>query len=195
MHELEQHAVGIAMHDALDRTVRVIADRIGLALARSQAPPRPARIAARSDRWDRPGRSAPPCPASATPQRAATCSSRRAPAGSARPPARRPDRAKFSVCRVMAKHPRLREDLSPCGVARQSVREADGAHHLAPARDLALEIGVGLGEVLHIGSKPFCASFSCKSGSFISALISALSLATTASGVLAGAKKPTHEPE
>ena len=35
MHELEQHAVGIAMHDAFDRTVRVVADRIGrLARAR-----------------------------------------------------------------------------------------------------------------------------------------------------------------
>ena len=33
MNELEQHAVGIAMHDACDRRMRVIADRIG-ALAR-----------------------------------------------------------------------------------------------------------------------------------------------------------------
>ena len=29
VHELEQYAVGIAMHDAFDRTVRVVADRIG----------------------------------------------------------------------------------------------------------------------------------------------------------------------
>ena len=30
MNELEQHAIGIAMHDAGDRRMRVIADRIGV---------------------------------------------------------------------------------------------------------------------------------------------------------------------
>ena len=34
MHRLEQHAVGIAMHDALDRGVRDIADRVGSLLRR-----------------------------------------------------------------------------------------------------------------------------------------------------------------
>ena len=29
MHELEQHAVGIAMHDPFDRAVGIVADRIG----------------------------------------------------------------------------------------------------------------------------------------------------------------------
>ena len=29
MRQLEQHAIGIAVHDALDRTVGVISDRVG----------------------------------------------------------------------------------------------------------------------------------------------------------------------
>ncbi len=32
MDRLEQHAVGIAVHDALDRTMRVVADRVGVLL-------------------------------------------------------------------------------------------------------------------------------------------------------------------
>ena len=32
MHRLEQHAVGIAVHDALDRAVGIVADRIGALL-------------------------------------------------------------------------------------------------------------------------------------------------------------------
>ena len=71
VHQLEQHAVGIAMHDARDRRMRVIADRIG-ALVRP-APPVPRRserTAARSDRRDRRGRSARPSPASPPPHSA-----------------------------------------------------------------------------------------------------------------------------
>jgi hypothetical protein len=48
---------------------------------------------------------------------------------------------------------------------------------------------------LIITSNPIALSFWCASCSRMIALISALSLATTASGVFAGAKKPTHEPE
>jgi hypothetical protein len=32
VHQLQQHAVGIAVHDAFDRAVRVVADRIGALL-------------------------------------------------------------------------------------------------------------------------------------------------------------------
>ena len=62
--ELQQHAVGIAVDDAFDRAVRVVADRIGALLRRgARARARRARTGARSGRADRRGRSARPWPA------------------------------------------------------------------------------------------------------------------------------------
>src|SRR5437879_5677997 len=36
MYELQQHAIGIAVHDALDRAVGIVADRIGALLRRDR---------------------------------------------------------------------------------------------------------------------------------------------------------------
>ena len=121
--ELEQHAIGIAVHDALDRAVRVVADRIGafplpaLKLARIRhelARDRIVRIGA----IDQIGMAG----VMATAYRAATCCS--APSRS-RPTS--PASARSSGCaRSSLRHP---------SAAPQSSfnRYADGARHLAPA--------------------------------------------------------------
>src|SRR5215216_4362211 len=46
-----------------------------------------------------------------------------------------------------------------------------------------------------MGSNPMTFSFCCASAPLMISLISALSFASTGTGVFAGAKKPTHEPE
>ena len=58
--ELQEHAVGIAMHQARHRLVRIVADRIVALLGQPvELAPRRAGTGARSDRADRRRRSAP----------------------------------------------------------------------------------------------------------------------------------------
>ena len=148
MHELEQHPVGIAMHDAVDRRMGVIADRIGAFARRArQFPDVRNDTAARSDRRDRRDRSARRPPASPPPHSArrpvpAPAMPRPAP-GHARPVRRAAAtsrRAADCVRSWLTRRRRPHHLIDPGRAARQhhqpveAERDAAGLRHLRRPR-------------------------------------------------------------
>jgi hypothetical protein len=164
MHQFQQHAIRIAMHDAFDRAVRIVADRIGaFALAR----PKLGRIGHElaRDRIIRIGWIDQRCDIGRQRHRIA-CGDLfqlAKPLGRSQPRCCQRGRVAQAGCGVSCheKHPHSsREDVvSPAGsVQRRSApsvrRHAGRAHHLAPIGDFAFEIGVCLGEVLEDRIEP-----------------------------------------